>query len=63
MAKLKSSIVIFGKIGDECEGIDRTYLFTWEMKNVKESSEWSLVTYSATGSGGFPGKGGLTVIA
>ena len=63
MAKLKLSAMIFGKIGDKCEGTDRTYLLTWEMKNTKESLEWSLVIYSATGNGGFPGNGCLTVIA
>ena len=55
--------MIFGKIGDECEGIDRTYLSTSEMKNIKESLEWLLVIYSSTGNGGFSGKGLLTMTA
>ena len=63
MAKLKSNTMIFGTIGDERKGIDRACLFVWEMKNIKESLEWSLVIYSANGNGGFPWKGCLKVIA
>ena len=63
VVKPKSSTMIFRKIGDECEGIDRTHLFTWEMKKIRESLEWSLVIYSTTGSGAFPGMGCVIVIA